>query len=900
MRRPRPDRQQQQQKHHQQHLPVIHLLLLCISTLCILPTTISAISGGEELSSFEEDNSHAHLQTLSAATSEQQQQQLFTIADQQAYVGKLFYYHIATPAGLRNLSLVQAGHHLNLNGGNDGHHRGHHHGQSPSSSSSPPLLPEWLHFNADTGELFGSPLEKKIYFIQVTAILDGDEDQASHEQQQQHQHGKTYEDIFVIEVLDAPAYLSTASGQHLQSSSSDHLQLYQCRIELKAPFTSIAALYETIVRLHGSPLVSSSSEQHPRDAKSNSLQLTQWLNRFNVESAISSSGWKASYDVEQCGTSVQHHQQQQQQQKSTRDHIYLDQNSEQLLSRLSEHRIESELVKISSGSGSGSSGHQAQFDLDSSSSGGSGNGFGFNSMLRSSEVEGVSSGELPPKEHQQQPRRNSHRRRNAYADDPDAYSTPTLKGDWRSLTTSTIDLAASDLQVLSRTAIPSMVSPTFTGVPGSEVTPTPVFGSGGGEAAAGAPVGGRPPMYPHLYSTPVLMPVAPSLSIRTYDEAAASILVTPVIPQMVASTSVLLEVMGVPTQAVPSLGKEHIIKSLFEPILIPFSFTFAAVPEPESNLTTTASTTTSTTSSTTPSSTTEHAGKSPSSTLKPNHRPFVNRRIAKLSITAGKYWQYSIPESTFMDVEDGNTKALRLAFFKDSELPPIDYWIQFDHENQYLYALPTEENIGRYRFSLLAMDTAGAEVSETLEIYVRQPRESLTYTHRFILANVSWDANNLFVERIQAVSSLLQRMATQIFEEASSQQDPAEAVQKQTILHSISVLSITKNNGGSGGNGGAHGGGHGHGHHGGHHDGNHFTAPSSSAASQQQYWTITWSNDSLRRTPCPEDEVNALFSKLYDITYPSDANGFMQPSSDLKNALSPEFSIAKVKREFIG
>ena len=91
----------------------------------------------------------------------------------------------------------------------------------------------------------------------------------------------------------------------------------------------------------------------------------------------------------------------------------------------------------------------------------------------------------------------------------------------------------------------------------------------------------------------------------------------------------------------------------------------------------------------------------------------------------------------------------------------------------------------------MAIDSSGAEVTETLEIYVRQPRESLTYTHRFVLANVSWDGN-LFVERIQAVSTLLQRMATQIFEEISSN-DPNEAVQKQTILHSISVLNIVQN-----------------------------------------------------------------------------------------------------------
>lgn len=212
-----------------------------------------------------------------------------------------------------------------------------------------------------------------------------------------------------------------------------------------------------------------------------------------------------------------------------------------------------------------------------------------------------------------------------------------------------------------------------------------------------------------------------------------------------------------------------------------------------------------------------------------------------------------------MDLEDGNTRSLRLAFFKDSELPTMDYWIQFDHENQYLYALPTEDNIGKYRFTLVAIDQSGAEVTETLEIYVRQPRESLTYTHRFILSSVSWDSN-LFVERIQAVSTLLQRMATQIFEEVSST-DPNEAIQKQTILHSISVQSIIQ---------------------------------------VGETWTITWSNDTLRRTPCPATEINQLFAKLYDITFAEDKEGYLSPSQDLQNAVSPEFKIHRVKREFIG
>ena len=33
-------------------------------------------------------------------------------------------------------------------------------------------LPEWLHFDPDNGLLFGAPFEKKIYFIQVQAVID--------------------------------------------------------------------------------------------------------------------------------------------------------------------------------------------------------------------------------------------------------------------------------------------------------------------------------------------------------------------------------------------------------------------------------------------------------------------------------------------------------------------------------------------------------------------------------------------------------------------------------------------------------------------------------------------------------------------------------------------------------
>ncbi|KAJ6220600.1 hypothetical protein RDWZM_006412 [Blomia tropicalis] len=665
---------------------------------------------------------------------------VFQISDQQAFLGKLFYHSLRTPSNLHNLTLIQAGYdHL------DGEQT---------------KLPSWLYFNQETGELFGAPLEKKIYFIQVAATIDDQSD-------------TKYEDIFVIEVIDPPGYLLN------QKQSFNHHQngiaLFQCRIELKHSFNDIGELYQTVAALHGSFGSHHSRENHHHSGH----DLREWLQRFTIIRGSSSKSWKIFYEVEKCGSTIDKFNQ--------RDHVYLDQHSEKLLSRLAELRIESELIKIASPS-----------LLDE--------------IARLQPSTTTSEPEIRPID-------NRKMRRNAYVED--SYATPTLSEDWKTLTTSTIDLNADF--ILSRTLIPSMISPTFTGGD-STVQATPAFNGNDGSQLSSSSQSFR--QYPRLYSTPVLLPDTSSLLLNAHG-IDGQILATPVMPSPAYTSS-----------SFPSITPQQ-----------------PAMPDTSS----TSSTTTST--STTPASTTSTESTPPPLTIKPNHRPFVNRRIAKLSITAGKYWQYTIPENTFLDIEDGDTRKLRLAFFKDSELPPVDYWIQFNHENQYLYALPTEENIGKYRFNLVAIDSQGVEVSETLEIYVRQPRESLTFTHKYTFANVFLNLDN-FLERIDAVSKLLERMAIQIFDEALGD-DLSETMRRQTILHSISVLSIRKNE-------------------------------------NSNLWNIVWTNDTLRRHPCPVNEINNQFSKLYDVTYPEDQEGFMTPSLDLINTLTPEFKVQKIKREFIG
>ncbi|OTF70375.1 hypothetical protein BLA29_002504, partial [Euroglyphus maynei] len=585
----------------------------------------------------------------------------------------------------------------------------------------------------------------------------------------------------------------------------------------------------------------------------NEQTLKQWLNQFNVQAVfgdISGHGstlnkeYRIFYDVKECETD------------GPNGKLQLDTNSQLLLTQLKRSNIDSELIKITHGTIHGDSNDDIQFNANANRIDPS------ISVTPSSE----STHHLNIHHGHHYHNKRDHRRRNVYADDENIYETPALNKEiWSSSTTSTIDYSLShfdQMTALSRTNIPSMVSPTFSGFDSDNIhgtfdqrfhhiQPTPTIQTQE-TTRSGHQLHLHIPSYPNLYRTPVLVPELISQSVNlAFDNNnnldQQSPLFTPIFPTSTMSLQPSSTVDA--TQVIDSSSNYDEDKS----------FTaldkndLGKMPIDVANVNIFNSSTSTTT--TTSTSTTEH------STTLFNHRPFVNKRISKLSITAGKFWQYTIPEDTFYDKEDGNTRQLRLGFFMDSEILPADYWIQFDNENQYLYALPTDDNIGRYRFNLVAVDLQGGEATEILEIYVRQSRQSLSYTHKFILANITWD-NDRYPERIQAVSSILQRMSIQVFEEMPSG-NLNEAAQRQAVLRHINVLNIQQN-------------------------------------PKSFQWSITWTNDSLRRHPCPVNETNLLFSRLYDITNPKDEFGFMSPSYELRSSLSPDFTIERVKLMFIG
>lgn len=116
----------------------------------------------------------------------------------------------------------------------------------------------------------------------------------------------------------------------------------------------------------------------------------------------------------------------------------------------------------------------------------------------------------------------------------------------------------------------------------------------------------------------------------------------------------------------------------------------------------------------------------------PNFKPTVNSRTKKLSLVAGKAWSYTIPIDTFIDMEDGNTRDLKLIFMTSERASLLSSsWIQFDPENQVIYALPLNEDVGKHEFVLEAMDSKGASTFDRVELHVWHHPQIDSVTHSF-------------------------------------------------------------------------------------------------------------------------------------------------------------------------
>ncbi|XP_050539992.1 dystroglycan 1 [Daktulosphaira vitifoliae] len=114
-----------------------------------------------------------------------------------------------------------------------------------------------------------------------------------------------------------------------------------------------------------------------------------------------------------------------------------------------------------------------------------------------------------------------------------------------------------------------------------------------------------------------------------------------------------------------------------------------------------------------------------------NSPPFVKKKFSKLPITAGKPLKYAIPNTVFYDSEDGDVKNLKLSILNTD--PTLLSWIEFDQENQILYALPLDKHVSKWEVIIQAQDSGKLTVNDTLEIAVHQLPHYRAINHKIIL-----------------------------------------------------------------------------------------------------------------------------------------------------------------------
>ena len=97
------------------------------------------------------------------------------------------------------------------------------------------------------------------------------------------------------------------------------------------------------------------------------------------------------------------------------------------------------------------------------------------------------------------------------------------------------------------------------------------------------------------------------------------------------------------------------------------------------------------------------------------------------------YFEYKIPASTFSDLEDGNTRNLKLSLLLPSyDLLPLCSWIVLDSEDQVIYGLPDEAAIQTqpsdgYRYLLVGQDSGGKIASSNVRVLLPETSHPYNY-----------------------------------------------------------------------------------------------------------------------------------------------------------------------------
>lgn len=217
-------------------------------------------------------------------------------------------------------------------------------------------------------------------------------------------------------------------------------------------------------------------------------------------------------------------------------------------------------------------------------------------------------------------------------------------------------------------------------------------------------------------------------------------------------------------------------------------------------------------------------------------------RLPRIAATAGKVFRFIIPSGTFTDAHDGNIENLQLELFgPDGKRLDEISWIAFNSTTrvsyclymvlfyvlfelfktsafqtlQMIYGLPLSSDIGKYQFVVQARNSVNLTATESAEIQVRQHPSERAFHHQYTL-------------QLEPEFSDEEKGLPQVYWMVKTVVGLSKALRDKE--DSIVVRSI---------NG---------------------TAKSGHA------FTFTWSNESLVRSHCPEDEIQESFDLVYNRT----------------------------------
>ena len=107
-------------------------------------------------------------------------------------------------------------------------------------------------------------------------------------------------------------------------------------------------------------------------------------------------------------------------------------------------------------------------------------------------------------------------------------------------------------------------------------------------------------------------------------------------------------------------------------------------------------------------------------------KPKVVQSLKPYKVTAGRAFTFMMPEATFFDLEDGNTRYLSLAMTQKSSNFPRKCWYSFNSTSQRLNGLSysnllNKNNTVRFLFNVTATDTCGLSAMDNLSLSLNRP-----------------------------------------------------------------------------------------------------------------------------------------------------------------------------------